>query len=360
MRTLTIVVLLCGIALADKPKLSPADQKTYRELLNKGRQLEDKKKYPDAMAAFDDALKVAPDDATVLAELGWTAYLAKDYDKAEKYTRKALANQATPNIRGAAFYNLGLVQEKKADRAGAITSYTESLKSRWDATVRAALAKLDPAAAAALDPFKPQALAGPFKSIDGYCKTQKNELGDEYTCKCGKDDKPSPLSAAKPYEAFEWVKRRCTIESSEIATTTYGFAAKVGGGWYVGQLAETDEARRCYDDVDTQGMRVESGHPVFRLAEHGGCVGGMLSTDFTEDQIVVVGVGASGKPSATPSIIVTRHEEETEISNDPNAKGKVNVDVKLELSWTKDGIELKGKTKGGDASMVGKHALAFP
>jgi hypothetical protein len=359
MRTLTIVLLLCSVAFAEKGKLSAADQKKYKQLLNKGRELENKKKYVEAIAAFDDALKVAKDDATVLTEIGWTAYLAKDYDKAETYTRKALANESTPNIRGAAFYNLGLVQEKRGDRAGAIKSYTESLKARWNATVRGALAKLDPAAAAALDPFKPQALAGPFKSIDDYCKPKRTKpTGDDpETCECS--DGKAATGSTKPFEALTWVTRKC--EAGDHIMTNYDLAAKVGGSWYVAEVAETDANFHCDNDVDSQTIKIEGGRGVFRLSEHGGCMRGEYSSDFTEDQLVVVGIGSSGKPSATPAIIVGRHEESAELDeNGEPKKTTVSVDTALAVTWTKDGLEMKGKTKGGDVSMVGKHALAFP
>src|SRR5215470_3007299 len=126
MRALAVVVLLTLPALAD-PK----------GLLRKGRDLQGAKKYAEAIAAFEEALKLQPDDPTVLGELGWTAYLMKDYAKAKDATQKAIARQPAPNIRGAALYNLGLIDEAKGDTAGAVTAYTESLRARPNATVRA-------------------------------------------------------------------------------------------------------------------------------------------------------------------------------------------------------------------------------
>jgi hypothetical protein len=369
MRTLTVVAcLICGIAVADvaKQKLSPADQKKYKALLDKGRKLEEVKKYDEALAAFDEALAVATDDPTVLAEMGWTAYLKKDYDNAEKYTRRALANQSTPNIRGAAFYNLGLIQEKKGDRAGAIKSYSESLKARWNATVRAALAKLDPAAVAALDPFKPRALAGPFKSIDDYCKSMPDSEpapypGYDAKCRCGRASDAKPPDAAKPFEAFDLVERTCKVQGTENGSDAYDYAVKVGGFWYFGGIASSDTNRYCFDTVSTQEMRIDHGRAVFRIVEQGGCGGANGTTTFTEDQLVAVAIGPSGKPSGTPPFMVVRHEEEQhdEFSEHP-PPAKVTVDIKLDVTWTKDGVVLKGTTKGGDATMIGTHTLAFP
>jgi hypothetical protein len=366
MRTLTIVCLLCALAFADKDKpkqLSAADQKKYKAALNKGRQLEDKKQYAAAMAAFDEALAVAKDDATALTEYGWTAYLAKDYDKAETYTRRAIANVTTPNVRGAAYYNLGLVQEKKGDRAGAIKSYTESLKARWNATVRGALAKLDPAAAAALDPFKPVAMAGPFKSIDAYCKTAEppTDDPDNYTCKCTRDDKSPKAPAGGPYDAVEWVIAACTGKVADREFDRHDVAVRVGGDWYVASVADTYMNLHCSNDVASKTAKLDGTRLVVRIGEEGDCMSGERASSFSEDQVVVIGIGASKKPSATPPIFLGRHEESSTFDDSGNqGKASVNVDIKLELAVTKDGVELKGKTKGGDASMVGKHALAFP
>jgi Tfp pilus assembly protein PilF len=156
-------------ALADAPpSLTPDAKAHYKTALAKARKLQAAKKYADATAAFNDALAAAPGDATVLGELGWTAYLAKDYKTAEEITRKAVAAQAVPNVRGATLYNLGLIQEQNGDKAGAIASYAASLKARPNAVVAARLKTLDANAAAAADPYAPHALTG-YASIAELC-----------------------------------------------------------------------------------------------------------------------------------------------------------------------------------------------
>jgi hypothetical protein len=364
MRAIAIVLVLCGLALADKDKakLSAADQKKYKELLDKGRQLEDKKKYADAMAAFEQALAIAKDDATVLAEMGWTAYLSGDYAKAEKYTRDALANVSTPNVRGAALYNLGLIQEKKGDRAGAIASYSASLKERSNATVRAALAKLDPAAAAQLDPFKPQAMAGPFKSVDEFCKGTKkpdNRDPDDWECQCAVEANVKQPTAAKPYEAFEVVAQRCYVSHTVNAEASYFVAVKVGGSWYVGPFVDTRASRHCNNDASNPRIELDGGRASAWVDETGECWGNDKDWKWTEKELVVVGVGPSGKPSATPTIVMTRKEIQSDQMS--GAHEKTVVDIALELVWGKDNaLVVKGKATGADASVLGKHALAFP
>jgi hypothetical protein len=371
MRSLMVVCVMCGIAVADnaKPKLSAADQKKYKALLDKGRKLEDAKKYDEAFAAFNEALAVASDDPTVLAEMGWTAYLKKDYDSAETYTRRALANQSTPNIRGAAFYNLGLAQEKKGDRAGAIKSYIESLKARWNTTVRAALSKLDPAALAEFDAFNPSPLAGPFKSIEAFCKTRPTRkpaplegYGDQ-KCTCSRDDKAKHADPAKPFEGFDWVKENCNVNGTDVGELSYLYAVKVAGSWYVGDIAGSYTNRWCSGEgIETQEVRIDQGRAVLRVVEVGGCNYPQSDTSFTREQLVAVGIGPSGKPSGTPVFSAARHEEEAhhdiDLSSNPQP-AKVTVDSKLDVTWTKDGVVIKGG-KDADARLVGTHKLSFP
>ncbi len=105
MRFLLLIALaLPTSAVHAHPKnstLSAADRKHYKELLRKARKLEGQKDFAKAIAAFEDCLKVAPDDATALGELGFTLFQANQLDKAEATTRKALQGEAAPNVRGA-------------------------------------------------------------------------------------------------------------------------------------------------------------------------------------------------------------------------------------------------------------------
>src|SRR5262245_36227047 len=105
MRVALVVMAAATIAHADsKPKITQANQKTCHDKLRAGRELAGKKQYAQAIAAFDACLKVVPDEATVLAERGFAAYLMKDYKLAEASTRKAIANESEPTIAGAALY----------------------------------------------------------------------------------------------------------------------------------------------------------------------------------------------------------------------------------------------------------------
>ena len=71
------------------------------------------KKYAEGILAFTAALKLDPNHAAALAELGWAAYLAGDLDAARRHTEQAIAGDASDRTRGAALYNLGRILEDR-------------------------------------------------------------------------------------------------------------------------------------------------------------------------------------------------------------------------------------------------------
>jgi tetratricopeptide (TPR) repeat protein len=362
MRALAIISILTATAHANPPKssLSAADQKKYKDLLRKGRDLEAKKDYPHAIAAFEDCLKVAADDATALSELGFTLYETKDYKRAETITRKALANQAAPNVRGAALFNLGLIREAQKDNAGAIAAYGDSLRARPNAVVRSRLKKLDPKVAAMFEPYAPVALAGPFASIAAYCKTApKTESVDgdsdvEADCTCG-------TKVDGPAGKLEVFIRTCQIMS--YGTTYYQLAMKTPKGVYIGALRSYDFNRHCDEAFKFVDAKVDGDRVVATYSAEGSCTGGTNEDDWTERGIAVI--GGSATPAMTPTLLVKKKETHQDDAFEDNAPApKTIVDVDLSLTWSKDGVEVKGKTTGLDkteaANLLGKHTLVFP
>ena len=81
--------------------------------------------------------------------------------------------------RGAALYNLGLIQEAQGKPKDAATSYKDSQASRPSRVVREKLQKLDPVVAAIADPLAPVRLAGPFKDIRELCRAWLKKVGED-------------------------------------------------------------------------------------------------------------------------------------------------------------------------------------
>jgi tetratricopeptide (TPR) repeat protein len=364
MRVLAVVVLLTLPALAD-PK----------GLLRKGRDLQGAKKYAEAIAAFEEALKLQPDDPTVLGELGWTAYLMKDYAKAKTATQKAVAHQAAPNIRGATFYNLGLIDEAQGDTAGAVAAYAESLRARPNKTVRAALKKLDPKAAQAFDPYLPAPLAGPFPSIAAYCKSLPAKRTTEYegTSDCECYDVPESEGSRKlaaPFEKVTIFRRGCGYAQNDDGLSQFGWfeykvAVKVASGWFVETVGDQmlighgDESFRI-DSVKapalTSAPSVAVAYRIKGVYSHK-----IQSNDWDRTELVLFGIGASGKPSGTPPI----PRKKLEIDEYENSGPIRHYDVALDLAWGADTLTVTAKKSTGldaatSSDLIGVHRIAFP
>ena len=167
---LPIVLLLLAPRplLADEPpppaakKATPDELRRYRAALKQGQALEAKGDHTGAIAAFNRALAVFPDDPIVLDEMATAYYKEKDLATAETLARRAAARTRDAKLRGRVLYNLGRVQEARGEKDKAIESYKRSLDDRPNHIVRERLATLDPAAATEKDRFAPKAMAGPF------------------------------------------------------------------------------------------------------------------------------------------------------------------------------------------------------
>ena len=296
-------------------------------------------------------LAVAPayaDDPRKLAESGWTAYQRHDLEKAEKLTRQAIAAATDPAVKAAALYNLGRVLEDRKDKAGATAAYKQSLELRHNATVREQLRTLDAAAADAADVIRPTAMDGPFPSFAEWCKKQNA------TCHAGSSKRPrTPL------------KLPATIRALDMWDLDDGMAlvVVVDGSWYVQALHPWDASEHCsitessFDGAIVHGRALEVAYTF-----HSNCDRREAEWKSQERAMVVVGIGPSNKPSATPDIIVAM----TETTND-----KTSLDWLRTPTWNKDGsLDIALARARGDSQSVspgddnedvkGHHALAFP
>jgi tetratricopeptide (TPR) repeat protein len=373
MRTALSLALLAiaAPAFADpaptaKAPPTAAAQKTYAQQLRKGRQLEAAGKHADAIAAFQLGLQAIPDDSTLLGEIGAAAYAAKDLATAEAMTRKAIANAGAPDVRGATLYNLGRIQEDRKDVAGAVASYSASLLARPNGIVRARLTALDPRAAAALDPYKPVPLTGPFASIDAYCKTLPAIDGfDPDRCTCGAADTDKPAAVTAPYQQMQWFSDRCAQNDSLYAD--YKLGVKLAAGWYVASVAHGDVGHHCMSagytfdaakPLSGQGARV-----LVSYDDDASCSNGSGDTSWSTVYQLIVGIGASKLPSATLPMLRAHHQTYAADYNDAHAK--VVGDVALDYKWADDGtFTVTGKTVGIDPAeapkLLGTHVIAFP
>lgn len=314
--------------------------------LANGRKLANQKKYKEAIAAFKEGLKAKPDDPTLLGEAGFAAYLDKDYDKAETLTRKSLDRQATPSVRGATLYNLGMIREAKGDKAGAIAAYKESVKARPHRVVRAALAKLDPAAAAAADGLVPAKLDGPHKDVAALCAALKAP-DDECTCAAPVDLAGKVVA---PFEKLVKLDSSCN-EGSSHEHVVHLLAAKLATGWYGFAASDNINTLKCEDTTALSAPTVVGATLHVPIDQQGSCMSGDSESHWSEHCEIVLGVGASKVPSA--STVVSTHKE-------GGSGASVDLDLKVEWKSPTD-FTLAGKVKGLDKpDLLGPHALVFP
>jgi hypothetical protein len=355
-------------AHADKVKrLSDADQRTADAALTKGRMLQGKKDWAGAIAQFNAALKLTPDDPITLGELGWTQYLAKDLIGAEASTRKSLAGTGQPSTRGATFYNLGLIEEAKHDQKAAIAAYSESLKVRPNGVVRRTLAKLDAAAAAAFDPFTPAAMQGPFKSPEAYCAAQaKTKYDQDCVCK-PMDSSKAKRALAAPFVQVEAINNVCGASpDSAYSDTDYAIVVKTAAGWFGAAAGAASGGSHCSDTRalrDATAVSLASGTVlVVSWDDTGECEGNHGGSTWTQIDRQIIGGTTTLK--STPLTTTTHNELATDDPYGAHPHNRTVIDVALTLAWGKDGtLTLAGKTTGLDkdsaSNLLGAHTISF-
>ncbi len=125
---------------APAPKVSQEKPDSYDVHMKLGDALETQKKWPDALAEFEQALAKKPNDARALGEVSFTAYFAGKLDRAREAAEAEIdAAGKDTKLRASGLFNLGLSIEKAMPNAAAAL-YTASDKLRPNGNVKARLA----------------------------------------------------------------------------------------------------------------------------------------------------------------------------------------------------------------------------
>jgi tetratricopeptide (TPR) repeat protein len=341
-----------------KTKVSAAVEKKYKAALSRGRKLEAGKDYPGAIRAFQAALALIPDDPWALSELGWAAFLAKDLTLAAESTRRAVAANGEPKQKAASLYNLAMIEEALGHNQAASKALVGSLDIRSTRAARAELVKVDPATAAAIDPFAPKPMKGPFASLAEFCKTVEvpPKGWSKEDCQCDWEKPIWDAAAAKaalapPYQAARVFENNCVDDPEE------NLALKLKDGWYVApEVGFRNWGGHCENEIDEPGLAWENGKRwlVLGTGQSSECWSNHedWNSMWTTTWMTIVAIGPSGRPSATPRLATTNHQE----TND-----EVNTDVALDVEFGDGVIEVKGKADKGDPfNVLGKHLLKFP
>lgn len=375
---------------AERGEPTQEQRAAYQRALREGRKKAAAGDLVSAMARFREALSAAPDDPAALSELGLTALRQKDYQTAEAATRKAIdASSSAPasddktRLRAASFYNLGLLLEERGDRPKALAAYAASLSARQNRTVRERLIGLDLAAAGAADPLAPAVMKGPFASFEAYCADvekpsclapDKLNSFEAPRFTCNKSAVASAAKVAAPYLAVRIYRSTCSGDGSSILY--HHLAVQTQAGWWFAadrfsapidtshyaeqrrfpELTVRDVIPGGLPEVLVRSTSSGSSHNALRLHE----------SQWEDETWLVVGMGASGKPSATSILIRQKLEDSTRTLEDDRYKtSRASADLKI--SFRPDGLLDIDGTIVGDiegladrAKLPGKHVLIFP
>lgn len=109
-----------------KEKVASDKLASYWKAMTEGRKATIAKKYDDAYAAFDRALKVIPDDPRAVSERGYAKLLAKDYKGAVADLDKAVVHTSDKKLLGQIYFNYGLAAEGQGDAEAARAAFARS------------------------------------------------------------------------------------------------------------------------------------------------------------------------------------------------------------------------------------------
>jgi tetratricopeptide (TPR) repeat protein len=342
-------------------KVSKAEQRRYRAALRAGRARMAKNDARGAIASFEQALVAIPDDARALSELGFAAFKARDLTKARQATEQSIAAAGDPRLRAASMYNLGRILEAQDKKSEALDVYRRSLALRPNIIVRDRVVALDPDAKPD-EPIAPVELQGPFPTLEAYCAAAAQVEPDE-PCRTSGDEVPTlpTVTLEKPYQQLAMLQTGFAQSCS--------LAIRTAAGWFVHEeFAECRLMGGRWDrsvSFDSLTLRdiVAGGTKELVLEMQTDETFNDTPPDAKDDEMVIstehtrglliCGVGASGKPSCTPLVVVEwAHDEDN-----PSVLEAKFEDSAIVLRLVKGG---GGDASNGGIGVIGKHPLRFP
>lgn len=126
-----------------KTKLSEAERTAFTEAMAAGRSATRAKEYAAAIAAFDKALAIRPNEPRALAERGYAKLLHEDLDGAAKDFDAAQRFERDRKLDAQIWFNIGVLRQKKNDPEGARQAFTRSNKLSPTKAAQAKLGAVD-------------------------------------------------------------------------------------------------------------------------------------------------------------------------------------------------------------------------
>lgn len=356
------------------PALSAEQRAAWGKAMEEARALHRKKAYAKAIARFNDALLLFPDDPRALNERGWAELFAGQLDAAEADTRKAIARTTDPNLIGSSYYNLGRIQEEQGKVLDAIASYTQSLRARPNTTVRERLTTLSPEAVARADQLAGVPMSGPFTDLAAFCTRLKANRPDyeEFSCDPAAAEMGDYAGAATVTAVAPYLEVRVLAAMGGMTDTLYSLAVRLPDGWYVAEEVVrlyNPGAFGIYEAIDKATLELQDvvpgGSPevVFRY-NHGRSDqdAGIAEVESNEGEYLVV-CGGGSRPSCVGPGQVSAHSERSVIGEPEPGSKHETFDRRwaLSVTFTPDGSLSLAPVIGTPPAdvRIGVHKLAL-
>ncbi len=369
---------------APKPDvaLTPEQRRAYLAALDAGRKAHRAKDYAAAVAAFDAALALQPDDARPLAERGWARFQGGQLPEAEADARAALARTTDARLLGGTWYNLGRVLEAQAKPEDAASAYRTSLGFRPNDTVAKRLAGLP---GGVRDPYTATPMRGPYPTLDAWCAARvaagRAEGPDAPAVVCDGGGGPLGESYDGPATAaggpFQEVRVLAVARplfddgpADGPGERSFALAVRTAAGWYTRDdivAAYNPGAFGIFQAVNGDALAVENDRVRFAYTHnrHDSDLG--LNEVQTDDDsfVVVCAVGPQGPSCVDPIVTATRSAREILMEDEPEEPGTEHT--LFSRAWvgaarvTPEGaVEVTGPPNADLPGHVGTHRLVFP
>jgi len=228
-------------------------------------------------------------------------------------------------------------------------------------------------------------MLGPFASVEQFCSKvvqpgcTEGEDGPPHF-ECHKLPEASVAKTTAPYRAVRIYSTLCD-QRGVVALLQYHLAVQLQSGWWFAPSRFDAVAsghaheKRTFPELAVKDL-IPGGAPevLVRSTSSGSWynAGHYYESNWELEEWVVVGIGPSGKPSATPTILLKKQLNESQRTVDDERGEQSQESANLKLLFLKDGqIEISGKFAGeavreinphpvNRAGLLGKHLLNFP
>ncbi len=171
-----------------------------------------------------------------------------------------------------------------------------------------------------------RALAGPFAELGAWCARARadqcpaDDDGRARRFACPLVGKAPRVEAPAPLRAVVLFRSRCTNASETHHDERQHVAVRTDAGWFV----FTGEALGTFEDVDHGSSRLtveeltaRDGHLVLRWRASGDSSHGTTVGQWRRRWLALIGVGPSGRPSATAPIRLSEHVRSEDHGDEP-------------------------------------------